>query len=79
MTFGDERVALAIVIRNMLEPIVKALVAIGDGVMNVFCIGHAAEKRIAKGGVVGKSKLDHETKRWHKRIMDTWVDDHVGD
>ena len=56
----------------MLEIIINALVSIGDSIMSLFSLGHAAEKRIASSSVVGESEQDRDARRWHRRIIDTW-------
>ena len=56
----------------MLEIIAKALLALVDGIMSIFWLGHTAEKHLSKSSRVGESKMDSDARRWHEKILHSW-------
>ena len=56
----------------MLDPMVKAMVELVDSIAGMFHLGHAAEKHVARGSVVGESKLDDEVRDRQERLLRSW-------
>lgn len=52
--------------------IIRALVALIDGIMGIFGLLHWSERHVSKTSRVGDSRLDREARSWRERLLESW-------